>query len=86
MNMFADTDEVIDDGDLLKITKVLASKVAANPGRAVRAAKRLMKQGLRSQLADHLSMVASLQSLLHATPEHASAVQAAVGKLSTPKS
>lgn len=71
---------VVSDGELLAQARVTAAKIAANPQDAVRMAKRMLKQGRQSSLADHLEMAAAMQALAHTTPDHTEAVKAFLEK------
>jgi len=54
----------------------LAQRIAANPGPALRMAKRLLREGQHTRLDTLLEMSAALQALAHQTPEHAQAIDA----------
>lgn len=58
----------------------LADRVAANPPRAVRLAKRLLREGQHSRLPDVLELSAAFQALAHETADHKEAVNAFLDK------
>ena len=61
---------------LLADAHALAARIAANPGPALRMAKRLMKEGLHQRLESLLELSAAMQALAHQTPEHEAALEA----------
>jgi enoyl-CoA hydratase/carnithine racemase len=71
---------VVPDAELLTVARGMARRIAANPPQAVRMAKRMLKQGRASSLADHLELTAAMQAIAHTTPEHREAVTAFVEK------
>jgi 2-(1,2-epoxy-1,2-dihydrophenyl)acetyl-CoA isomerase len=58
----------------------LADRVAANPPRALRLAKRLLREGQHSRLPDILELSAAFQALAHETADHTEAVAAFLEK------
>lgn len=54
----------------------LASRIAANPPRSLRVAKRLLIDAQAMRLHEVLEMSAALQALVHETPDHHEAVDA----------
>jgi len=71
---------VVADADLLATARVLAGKIADNPGHAVRLTKRLMMEGRNARMDTLLEMAAAVQSLVHATSDHREAVSAFLEK------
>jgi enoyl-CoA hydratase/carnithine racemase len=71
---------VVPHDDLLTQARTLANQIAANPGGALRMAKKLLREGERLDFAPLLEMSASLQALAHKTPQHVEAVNAFVEK------
>jgi enoyl-CoA hydratase/carnithine racemase len=71
---------VVADGELLDAAMALASRIAANPGHAVRMTKRLMREGRTASLSAILEMSAAAQALSHTTADHAEAVNAFLAK------
>jgi enoyl-CoA hydratase/carnithine racemase len=69
---------VVPHDDLLAQARALANQIAANPGGALRMAKKLLREGERMDFAPLLEMSASLQALAHKTPQHVEAVNAFV--------
>lgn len=58
----------------------LAARVVANPARALRLAKRLMREGQQQRFADVLELSAAFQALAHETQDHAEALSAFIEK------
>jgi enoyl-CoA hydratase/carnithine racemase len=54
--------------------------MAANPGHAVRLAKRLLRESLHTRLDTLLEMAAAYQALSHQTADHREAVNAFLEK------
>lgn len=74
VNKVVPADQVLDEA--LR----LADRVAANPPRAVRLAKRLLREGQHSRLPDVLELSAAFQALAHETADHKEAVNAFLDK------
>ncbi len=73
---------VVPDQELGAAALELAGKIAANPPRAVRMSKRLLRDGQFLPLAPFLDMSASCQALAHRTGEHRQAMAALFEKWS----
>lgn len=73
--------DVVPAGELLDHALGLAKRIAENSGPAVRAAKRLIREGSQSSIAASLDLAASIQAGLHHTPEHRDAVAAIVRQI-----
>jgi 2-(1,2-epoxy-1,2-dihydrophenyl)acetyl-CoA isomerase len=58
----------------------LADRVAANPPRAIRMAKKLLREGQHARLPDVLELSAAFQALAHETADHKEAVEAFLDK------
>lgn len=71
---------VVPDTELMPQARVLAERIAANPGGALRMSKRLLRAGVNLRFAEILEMSAALQSLAHKTPQHVEAINAFVEK------
>jgi enoyl-CoA hydratase/carnithine racemase len=71
---------VVPDHELLDAAREIARRIAANPRHSVRMAKRMLKQGRASSLADHLELAAAMQAIAHTTREHREAVTAFIEK------
>ncbi|MES1158685.1 MAG: crotonase/enoyl-CoA hydratase family protein [Terricaulis silvestris] len=68
--------KVAPDDKLMEEARALAARVAVNPPRAVRMAKRLLREAQHSRLDDVLELSAAFQALAHETADHAEAVDA----------
>lgn len=71
---------VVPAAELLPAARMLAAKIAANPGGVMRMTKRLLREGQQSSLASLLELSASYQALAHKTAEHREAVTAFIEK------
>jgi enoyl-CoA hydratase/carnithine racemase len=72
--------KVVPAGQVMDEALELAGRVAANPPRAVRLAKRLLREGQHSRLPDVLELSAAFQALAHETADHKEAVEAFLDK------
>ncbi|MEZ5657487.1 MAG: crotonase/enoyl-CoA hydratase family protein [Burkholderiaceae bacterium] len=68
--------KVVPAETLMDAARDLANRIAANPGPALRMAKRLLRQAQTARLDETLQLSAALQALAHHTPEHDAAVAA----------
>jgi enoyl-CoA hydratase/carnithine racemase len=75
---------VVPDDQLPAEAKKLAERVAVNPPRTVRLAKRLLREAQHGRLSDVLELSAAFQALAHETRDHKEAVDAFTEKR-TPK-
>ena len=66
--------------DLLPAARRLAARIAANPPLAVRATKRLLREGRFASLGALLQSSAAAQAIAHTTQEHREALAAALSK------
>lgn len=71
---------VVDDERLQDEAMALARRIAVNPPYALRMAKRLIREGQRTELATLLDMSASMQAIAHQSEDHKEAVEAFVAK------
>lgn len=71
---------VVPGDRLLAEARSLAERIAANPGGALRMAKRLLREGQHLRLDGMLEMASSLQAIAHKTGYHVEAVNAFVEK------
>jgi len=71
---------VVPDAELLDAALVIAAKIAANPPRAVRLTKRLLREAQHSRASDILELSAAYQALAHETQDHSEAVTAILAK------
>lgn len=87
-----DADEALRCGLVLKVVApdrllseatALAGRIAANPGHALRMAKRLMREAQHARLDTILELSGAFQALAHFTPDHRARVQAAVDRISS---
>lgn len=66
--------EVVEPEQLLPRAQALAARIAAQPPKATRLTKRLMKMAQRMELKDFLDLCACFQGMCHNEPEHLDAV------------
>jgi enoyl-CoA hydratase/carnithine racemase len=71
---------VVPGRDLMTEARLLAGRIAANSGPAVRMTKRLIRECTHLSLESSLEMAAAFQVLAHKTTEHAEAVDAFLDK------
>lgn len=71
---------VVSDSTLVPEAIALAERIAANPPRAVRLTKRLLREAQHQRLSDVLELSAAYQALAHETDDHAEAVSALLEK------
>jgi len=72
--------EVVPGETLLDVAKDVARRIAANPGHALRLAKRLMREAQDMKLGPLLELSAAYQALAHHTADHEEAVNAFLEK------
>ena len=72
--------EVVPHGDLMARARERAAVIAAKPPRALRVAKRLMRNAERMDLPDFLNTAAAYQALMHQTKDHHEALAAFLQK------
>ena len=70
--------QVVPDAGLMDAARALAARIAANPPGAVRATKRLLKEGRFARMDTLLHLSAAAQALAHASPEHRDALARAM--------
>jgi len=71
---------VVPDEALIDEAMALAERIAANPPRAVRLTKRLLREAQHQRMADILELSAAYQALAHETADHREAVDAFLEK------
>ena len=71
---------VVPDEKLMSEAHALAERIAVNPPRAVRLAKRLLREAQHGRLHDVLELSAAFQALAHETADHKEAVEAFTAK------
>ena len=74
--------QVVPADQLSSAAQALAARVVANPAKALRLAKRLLREGQQQRLADVLELSAAFQALAHETQDHAEALAAFLEKRS----
>jgi enoyl-CoA hydratase/carnithine racemase len=72
--------DVLPSDKLLDGARAIAARIAANPGHALRLAKRLLREAQDMKLAPLLELSAAYQALAHHTYDHDEAVAAFVEK------
>lgn len=72
--------QVVPADRLLEEANALAARIAANPAKALRLAKRLMTEAQNMRLSEVLEMSAAFQALSHETADHREAVDAFLEK------
>jgi enoyl-CoA hydratase/carnithine racemase len=72
--------QVVPDSELLAAAHALATRIAANPGTAVRMTKRLLRESQLSSLSAILELSAAAQAICHTTSDHIEAVEAFLSK------
>jgi enoyl-CoA hydratase/carnithine racemase len=72
--------KVVPAGQLLPAARELAQRVVVNPPRALRLAKRLLREGQQQRLGDVLELSAAFQAVVHETQDHAEALDALLEK------
>jgi enoyl-CoA hydratase/carnithine racemase len=71
---------VVEDEALMATAMALAEKVAANPPRALRLTKRLLREAQTARMDQILELSAAFQALAHETSDHREAVAALLEK------
>jgi enoyl-CoA hydratase/carnithine racemase len=72
--------QVVPKDELIPASRRLAERIAANPPLAVRATKRLLREGRFARLDTLLQLAAGAQAIAHTTGEHREALTAALAK------
>jgi len=72
--------DVVLDDQLLDTALAMADKIAANPARALRLTKRLLREAQHSRASDVLELSAAFQAIVHETKDHTEAVTAVIEK------
>ena len=72
--------QVMPKDELIPASRRLAERIAANPPLAVRATKRLLREGRFARLDTLLQLSAGAQAIAHTTAEHREALTAALAK------
>ena len=66
--------KLVDLADLASEALILAEKIARQPSVATKYAKRLVRDGFRSQLNQHLELASVYQGVTQRTPDHFNAL------------
>lgn len=74
--------KVVEPEALMAEARALAARIARNPPRQLRMAKRLLREGLNTRLSTVLQLAAAYQGACHQTEDHAEAVDALLEKRS----
>ncbi|MBS0542535.1 MAG: enoyl-CoA hydratase, partial [Proteobacteria bacterium] len=72
--------DVVEPDQLMPRTMELANRIAAQPPKATRLTKRLMKMAQRMELKDFLDLCAGFQGMCHNEPEHLEALNRMLAK------
>ena len=72
--------EVAEDEALMDAALALAGRIAANPVRALRLTKRLLREGQKGDSDQVLELSAAYQAIVHETQDHVEAVTAILEK------
>lgn len=72
--------KVVEPGELIAEARKLANRIAYNPPRQLRLAKRLLREGLNTRLDSVLELAAAFQGICHQTGDHDEAVDALLEK------
>lgn len=67
---------LVEEDELKAAARALADRIATNPPHAVRMTKRLVREGMRTDLGTLLDLSAAYQSIAHMTDDHAEAISA----------
>ena len=71
---------VVEPDEVMPEALALAERIAVNPSRSVRLAKRLLIEGRHNRLKDMLEISAAFQAIAHETADHREALEAFVEK------
>ena len=71
---------VVEPEELMPAARDLAERIAANPPKQLRMAKRLLREGLNTRLDTILEMAAAFQGACHQTADHTEAVASLLEK------
>lgn len=72
--------KVVEPEALMDEARALAARIARNPPRQLRMAKRLLREGLNTRLSSVLQLAAAYQGACHQTADHDEAVDALLEK------
>jgi 2-(1,2-epoxy-1,2-dihydrophenyl)acetyl-CoA isomerase len=77
---FGLVNKIVPDDQLLTEAIALAERIAANPARALRLTKRLLREAQTQGMSEILELSAAYQALAHETKDHAEALDAFMEK------
>ncbi|MEC7731817.1 MAG: enoyl-CoA hydratase-related protein, partial [Pseudomonadota bacterium] len=72
--------EVVDDGALMQTACAMADEICAQSPEALRAAKRLLRNGQSASFDTVMEMSATTQALMHQMSDHQAAISAMLDK------
>ncbi|HEY6868685.1 MAG TPA: enoyl-CoA hydratase-related protein, partial [Novosphingobium sp.] len=72
--------KVVADDQLMPEALALAGRIAANPARALRLTKRLLREAQTQRMSEVLELSAAYQAIAHETADHAEALDAFLEK------
>ena len=71
---------VVADAELMPAAMALATRITANPARALRLTKRLLREAQTARMSEILELSAAYQAIVHETADHKEAVAAFLEK------
>lgn len=71
---------VVPDSELMATAMALADRITANPARALRLTKRLLREAQTARMSEILELSAAYQAIVHETADHKEAVSAFLEK------
>ncbi|KAB7648971.1 crotonase/enoyl-CoA hydratase family protein [Polymorphobacter fuscus] len=71
---------VVPDAELMPTALALAERITANPARALRLTKRLLREAQTARMSEILELSAAYQAIVHETADHKEAVAAFLDK------
>ncbi len=77
---FGLVNKVVPDDQLMTEALAMAERIAANPARALRLTKRLLREAQTQRMSEILELSAAYQALSHETADHAEAIDAFLEK------
>ena len=72
--------QVVADADLMPAAMALATRIVANPARALRLTKRLLREAQTARMSEILELSAAYQAIVHETADRKEAVAAFLDK------
>jgi enoyl-CoA hydratase/carnithine racemase len=68
--------KVVPADQVMAEARALADRIAVNPAKSIRLAKRLLREGQHGRLSDVLELSAAFQAIAHETDDHREAIEA----------